>query len=149
MRVAPPARILPCAPDQMFALAADIERYPEFLTGWRRARIIAREGNRWRVQQALGLGPLQLEFESQARLEPPRSIEVASDSAPFATFRFTWLIEALEIPGARVSLAAEITMRSRLAQHAVDALLPAAMADVLQSFEVRARHLYGPVQRPI
>lgn len=148
MKIAPPASTLPYAAPDVFALAADIERYPEFLAGWRHARILARDGNRWRVSQALGLGPLQLEFESLALVEPPRCIEVSAESPPFSAFSFRWLIEPLDAGCSRVSVAAQIVMRSRLSQHAVDILLPTAMTDVMRSFEARARRLYGsPLRR--
>ncbi len=35
------ARQLPFAAEQLFGIAADIERYPDFLRGWISARIIA------------------------------------------------------------------------------------------------------------
>jgi ribosome-associated toxin RatA of RatAB toxin-antitoxin module len=37
--------ILPFTCEQVFALGADIERYPEFLTGWISARIMQREAS--------------------------------------------------------------------------------------------------------
>ncbi|HHO68225.1 MAG TPA: hypothetical protein ENK12_04245, partial [Gammaproteobacteria bacterium] len=42
---------------QLFELVADIERYPDFLPGWRSARVLAREGGRLHVEQVVQAGP--------------------------------------------------------------------------------------------
>ena len=69
-------RPLPYSREQLFDLAADIESYPAFLRGWQSARIIERRGSMLRVKQTLGIGTLNLTFETAAMLQRPHRIAV-------------------------------------------------------------------------
>ena len=134
---------LPFSCEQVFDLAADIERYPEFLSGWISARIQKRESDICYVDQVVGLGPIRLQFTSTAVLHRPERIEVASTEAPFRQFSLSWSVAAVPPGGCRVSVAAEVELRSRMMQHIVDQILPAAVDDVITAFEARARRLYA------
>ncbi len=128
---------LPFSCGEAFDLAADIESYPSFLPGWISAHIERRESNVCWVDQIVGLGPIRLQFASQAVLHRPERIEVSSTQAPFRQFNLTWLFEALPSGACRVSVAAQIETRSRLLQHLVDRVLPTAVEDVITAFEAR------------
>jgi ribosome-associated toxin RatA of RatAB toxin-antitoxin module len=67
---------LPFGCEQVFDLAADIERYPEFLKWWISARIQKRESNICHVEQVLGLEPIRLQFASAAVLHRPERIDM-------------------------------------------------------------------------
>ena len=138
-------RTLQCSCEQAFDIAADIERYPDFLTGWISARIRKRESNICYVDQVVGLGPIGLKFTSKAVLYRPERIEVTSAEAPFRHFGLSWQVTAVPPAGCRVSVAAEAELQLRMLQRIVNQLLPAAVDDVITAFEARARRLYtGP-----
>lgn len=140
MVVDEPGRVLPCSCEQAFDLAADIERYPEFLRGWVSARVQARDGNVCRVEQVLGLGPIRIEFVSTAVLQRPSRIDVTSSDAPFRSFSLTWRFEtAAPDAGCRVRLSARVELRSTMLQHVIERTLPALIADVAAAFEGRVR----------
>jgi len=120
-----------------FDLAADIESYPSFLPGWISAHIQRRDENICWVDQVIGLGPIRLEFSSQAVLHRPERIEVTSMQAPFRQFNLTWLFEALPSGACQVSVIAQIETQSRLIQHLVDRVLPTALDDVVTAFVAR------------
>jgi coenzyme Q-binding protein COQ10 len=146
MIISTPGRVLPFSCAQMFDLAADIERYPQFLRGWISARIIRRRPDGCDVDQVLGLGPVRLRFTSRATFARPDRIEVSSSEAPFRHFSLVWRIDAAG-GGCRVGVTADVTMLSRLLQHVVDGALPAAVDDIVAAFEARAR-LAGAVRAP-
>jgi coenzyme Q-binding protein COQ10 len=133
---------LPFSCEQVFDLAADIERYPEFLGGWISARIRKREPDICYVDQVVGLGPIRLQFTSKAVLNRPESIEVTSTEPPFRRFRLSWLVAAVPPAGCRIRVAAEMELQSRMMQHIVNQILPAAVDDVITAFEARAHRLY-------
>jgi coenzyme Q-binding protein COQ10 len=128
---------LPFSCGVAFDLAADIESYPSFLPGWISAHIQRREANVCWVDQVVGLGPIRLQFSSQAVLHRPERIEVTSTQAPFRQFNLTWLFEALPSAACRVSVAAQIETQSMLIQHLVDGVLPSALDDMVTAFEAR------------
>jgi len=142
--------LLPFTCEQAFDLAADIERYPEFLHGWVSARIQGREPNVCCVDQVVGMGPLRLQFLSRAILQRPVRIDVTSTQAPFRLFSLSWLIVAAPPQGCRVSVSANIELRSRVSQWMVNGILPTMMDEVIAAFEDRAHRLYssaGPTAR--
>jgi coenzyme Q-binding protein COQ10 len=134
---------LPYTCEQAFDLAADIERYPEFLRGWVSARIQRRESNIWYVEQVVGLGPFRWQFISKAVLHRPERIEVTSTESPFRLFSLSWLIAAMPSAGCRVSVVASLELQSRIMQRIVNQLLPAAVDDIISAFEARAHRVYG------
>ena len=127
-----------CEPEQLFDLAADVERYPEFLRWWVAARILRREGDIYYTDQVLGLGPLRVRFGSKTVLHRPERIDVTSDEPPFRRFSLSWLFEPQPCAGCRVSLVAELELRSGLLQRVMDRVLPVAIADIIAAFEARA-----------
>ncbi len=137
------SRLLPFRCEQAFDLAADIERYPEFLRGWIAARIQSRESNRCCVDQVVGLGPFRWQFMSKAVLNRPERIDVTSTEAPFRLFSLSWLIAAEPSAGCRLSAIAYIELRSRMMQHIVNQLLPTAVDDAVHAFEARAHRVYA------
>lgn len=136
-------RILPHGrPEQLFDLVADVERYPEFVRGWSAARIRRRDGDHYETDQIVGFGPLRLRFATRTLLRRPDRIDVVSDEPPFRHFALSWLFEP-QPPGCRVTLIAELELRSRLLQRLVERILPQSVADLVAAFEARARALYG------
>jgi len=126
-------------PGPLFDLAADVERYPEFLPWWIAARVLRREAKVYYTDQILGLGPLRVRFVSKAVLQRPRRIDVTSDQRPFRRFELSWIFEPIAGAGCRVSVVATLALRSRLLQRVVDQVLPAAVSGIITAFEARAR----------
>jgi coenzyme Q-binding protein COQ10 len=142
-------RVLPFSREQVFDLAADIERYPDFLRGWITARIRKRESNICYVDQVLGLGPVRVQFASKAVLCRPERIDVTSSDPPFRRFSLSWLIEERPPAGCRVSIVADLELRSRLLQQIADRVLAATVVDIIAAFEARARGLYTLREEPV
>ena len=137
-------RLLPYRAEELFDLAADVERYPEFLRWWLAARIRDREASVYRTDQVLGLGLIRVRFASKTVFHRPQRIDVTSDEWPFRQFRLSWTFEPQRPAGCRVILVAEVELRSWLLQGVVDRILPGVTADIISAFEARARRLYAP-----
>jgi len=80
----------------VFATIADVERYPDFLPGIVRARIVRREPGRWQVDNAFGKGPLQSRFLSHVELDPPTALIVRSDDGPWRRLEIRWRVRQEE-----------------------------------------------------
>lgn len=132
-------RLLPHDPEVLFDLAADVERYPEFLPWWSAARVIKREGDTYTTDQTVGFGPLSARFHSKTVLHRPRSIEVTSSDAPFRHFRLTWIFERRPAGGTRVTLATDLALRSILLERLLDQILQQILAQIVAAFERQAR----------
>ena len=132
--------LLPFACEPVFDMAADIERYPDFLPGYIAAKVVKREGNGCDVHQRVGLGPMQIEFDSHAVLDRPRRIDVTSMDPFFRRYALTWRITP-QPTGSRVQVAAEIELDSWLLQRVFVRLLPSAVDGIVQAFDARAHRL--------
>jgi coenzyme Q-binding protein COQ10 len=139
------ARLLPYPPEDLFDLAADVERYPEFLRGWIAAPIRKREANVYYTDQTLGLGPIRLRFASKTTLDRPKRIEVTSKDPPFQRFWLCWRFDPQPGMSCLVRLAVEIELRSRLLGRIADQALPSLIMDTIAAFEMRAARLYVPL----
>lgn len=137
-------RVLPYERELLFDIAADVERYPEFLPSWSAARITKREADAYWTDQMIGLGPLRARFGSKTTLSRPERIDVISSEAPFRLFRLSWTFEPRPDGRTRVSLAAQFDMRSGLLERIVKPILGAMIAETIAAFETRAAGAHGP-----
>jgi len=135
--------VLACRCEQLFDLAADIERYPDYLPGWQSARIVERVGNRLRVEQQLGLPLFGHSFVSTALLEGPDRVTIQSNDGPFSKLHIEWHFEQLAQGRCRVTLRLEYQLTSLALKVLADQLFQVVAADVIERFKARAQTLYG------
>jgi coenzyme Q-binding protein COQ10 len=138
--------VLPFTPGQVFDLAADIERYPDFLPWYISVSIQKREANTCYVEQVLGRGPLRLQFASKAVLQPPHRIDISSSDLPFRQFSLTVQVLPGSQAGCRLSISAELELRSAFLQRIVQRVLASSMDDIVAAFESRAHRLYDHLE---
>jgi coenzyme Q-binding protein COQ10 len=133
---------VPWTAEQMFDLAADIERYPEFLAHWPHASIRTRQGDVLHVLQEVDLGVRRLRFESRAVLQRPGRLHIDSASGPFRRLSIDWRFTP-ERDGCRTTLTVELEMRALLLEALAGKLMELLTRDVLARFRDRAAVLYG------
>ncbi len=135
------SRDLPYPADQLFEIAADVERYPEFLPGWRSAQVRQRTDASYVTDQVVGFGPITQHFRTKTLLRPPEEITVTAIDGPFSVFRLEWSFKPIPAARCRVLLAGQIELRTPFLR-AVLNQAPNAFADtMLAAFEARARRL--------
>ncbi len=108
------SRVLPYRPEHLFDLAADVERYPEFLPWWLSAHIRRREGEIYFTDQVIGFGPIKQHFSSKTVLRRPHEIEVTSIDGPFQMFLLVWRFASLPKEHCEVALTGALEFRSPL-----------------------------------
>lgn len=136
-------RLLPFTAEQLFDLVLDIERYPEFVPGYGRARVVQR-GESWlTVEQSLGIGPATVPFRSRAEFERPQHIVVQATDGPFRRLIVEWRF-APEPGGCRVTFRVEYLLHGLLAP-LVGGWLELTAPHLLAAFARRAERIYGGV----
>ncbi len=135
-------RLFPVAAERLYPLVADVERYPEFVPGWRKARVLERAGNEARVEQTLGLAGFPIRFTSRAFFDPPRRLQIRAESGPFRRLVIDWRFEPVE-GGCRVELQVDFELGSLLLDRTARALLGTLGRRVMEAFESRARRSIG------
>jgi coenzyme Q-binding protein COQ10 len=140
-------RVLPYTPEQLFALVADVERYPEFLPWCVGARIKERRPDFIVVDMIIGFRMFRERFTTRATLDPPTHIDVTYAEGPFRRLDTHWVFE--RVPGGcRIDFYVDFEFRSRLMQKVIEALFNEAVRRMVGAFEKRARDLYGAANEP-
>jgi coenzyme Q-binding protein COQ10 len=129
--------ILPYPQEQVFDLVLDIEAYPGFVPGWRRAQVRERGANWLRVVQEMGVGPLTWRFESRADYDRSNRITIESEDNPFRQLRLDWRFEP-EATGCRVALVVFIAFRSVAVGRFAGGLTPMLGEHTVEAFEKAA-----------
>lgn len=137
-------RSLPYPRDQLFDLAADVERYPEFLPWWAAARIQKRDGNVYYTDQVVRFAMLRQRFASRTVLHRPERIDVSSTDGPVRKLSLTWMFDPLPKNGCQVSLAVELELRSQVIQNLFAQAMLRTVEPIMTAFEARACSLYDP-----
>jgi coenzyme Q-binding protein COQ10 len=141
-------KILPYTPEQMFALVADVERYPEFLPWCVACRIRTVESPTSLIADLqVGFKMVREQFTSRVTLDPPKAITVTYLSGPFEHLSNEW--EFTAVPGGTaVDFFLTFEFRSRLLQTLIGVLFEEAVRRMVSAFETRAAKLYPPISAP-
>jgi len=136
-------RILPYTPEQLFALVADVERYPEFLPWCVASRIRRREGEVFFADLVIGFKMVRERFTSKVTLSRPDRVDVTYTEGPFHHLNNHWVFRALPDGGTEIDFFVDFEFRSKLLQTLIGALFNEAVKLMVSAFEKRARQLYG------
>ena len=141
-------RHLPYTADQMYALVADVARYPEFLpwTAAARVRKVTPQDDGSEVMEAdlvISFKVFRERFGSRVVLWPEaRRIETEYLDGPFQHMRSNWEFRDVE-GGCAVSFDVDFAFRNKMLQKAAEVFFLEAMRRIVRAFEERARALYG------
>ncbi|WP_347265964.1 type II toxin-antitoxin system RatA family toxin [Paracoccus sp. (in: a-proteobacteria)] len=143
------SRILPYTADQMYALVADIESYPQFLPWNTAARIRARrpgpEGSEVvEADLVISFKVFRERFGSRVTLWPDdRRIDTEYLDGPFKYLRSGWTFADLPGGRSRVEFFVDFEFRSALLGKVIGVVFGEAMSRIVRAFEDRGRALYG------
>ena len=135
-------RVLPYTQEQMFALVADVERYPEFLPWCVGARIRERQPDLIVADLIIGFRMFRERFTSRVALDPPRRIDVTYTEGPFRYLNNHWAFATVP-GGCRIDFFVDFEFKSRLLQKVIELLFGEAVRRMVGAFEGRTRQLYG------
>ena len=138
-------RILPYTADLMYAVVADVEKYPEFLPWCIGLRVLSRELVKSReVQRAemlIGFGALRERYISRVILDPAaRTIDVTQTDGPFHQLETHWRFTP-EGQSCRVDFSIVFEFKSRLLGAVAGNAFTHALQKMTDAFEARARAL--------
>lgn len=139
-------RVLPYKPEQLYALVADIEKYPEFLPWCVASRIRRREGNVLYADLMIGFKMVRERFTSRVELGDGR-IDVAYTEGPFSYLNNHWIFLPTDDGGCLIDFYVDFEFRSKMLQKIIGVLFNEAVRRMVAAFETRARELYGPDAR--
>jgi len=131
----------------MFALVADVRRYPEFLPWVTGTRIRSESEHELVADLLVGFRMIRESFTSRVTLDRPSRIHVDYLSGPLRYLRNDWRFEPDGEGGCRLSFEVDFEFRNRLFETLAGAVFGEAVRRMVGAFETRAAALYGPVAR--
>lgn len=141
-------KVLPYAPDQLFRLVGDVDRYPEFvpwLTTMRtwNAHEIEPGVNCVDAEAGVGFSFLRETFATRViRDANERHIGVNLIRGPFSALKNDWRFYP-EGEGTRIEFSIVFEFKSRLLDAFLAANMDRAIDKLIACFEARAKALYG------
>ncbi len=134
--------------DNMFALVADVERYPEFVPLCQSLKVRRRtnEGGREVITATMTVAykVLRERFTSRVALDRQAGeIHVAYLDGPFRHLENVWRFQPLDEARCEVGFSIAYEFRSRLLQSMMGAVFDKAFRKFAKAFEERADRIYG------
>ena len=137
-------------PAQMYALVADVEKYPQFLPMCEGLTIVSRTQAKALTPETLvadmdvGFGLIKERFRSRVTLDASKpSVRADNLAGPFSQLANDWQFVATA-GGCEVIFAISYTLKSAMLQLLVGNLFDSAFRRYAEAFEQRARSVYGP-----
>jgi coenzyme Q-binding protein COQ10 len=134
--------------EDMFALVADVERYPEFVPFCERLEVRGRrkEGEKdiLVVDMSVGYRLVRETFTSKVTLDRP-ALEVRADylDGPFRTMENSWQFTPLSEGGCDIGFRIVYEFKSRMLAALMGAMFDRVFRTFAASFEKRADQVYG------
>ena len=141
-------RRVPFTAQQMYAVVADVEHYPEFLPMCTGLRITSRqetaEGTVLVATMSVGYKAIRESFTTRVTLNPsvPR-VDVSYLNGPFSHLTNRWLFVDLEPGASEIDFYITYQFRSAMLGALVGAVFDQAFRKFTEAFEARARKVYG------
>ena len=141
-------RRMPYSAEQMFALIADVEKYPEFLpwcAGCRvRGRRATETGEILDADLVISFKVFRERFGSRVTLTPGNHrIHVEYLDGPFRYLNNHWTFAPVSDTECDVDFFVDFEFRSRTLQAIIGVVFNEAMRRIVRAFEERAKALYG------
>lgn len=131
----------PYTKEQIYALVADVEKYPEFIPWCVGARVVERT-DEWVIADLLvGFKGVSETYRSKVHLLDDK-IDIEYLRGPFSHLENVWNFrEAGE--GSEIDFLIKFEFRSKLLQALIGGLFDKAVMKMMQAFEERAHQIYG------
>jgi coenzyme Q-binding protein COQ10 len=141
-------RSVPHSAEQMYALVADVARYPQFLPWCVGARILARERHADHeilvADLIVGFKAFRGQFTSRVTLMPDRNrVDVEYTRGPFKYLNNHWKFIPEADGGCTIDFFIDFEFKNRVFQRLIDTMFNEAVHRMVRAFEDRARALYG------
>ena len=128
------------APEQLYQLVGDIERYPEFLPWCQQVKILRRRDASCDARVSVGFKGIRQAYQCRVIWKPEQcSIVVEYLSGPLADLYTCWTFHQGEETGhCEVEFQLEFAMRNRLIGHLMDQVMLRAIERMTDAFVQRA-----------
>jgi ribosome-associated toxin RatA of RatAB toxin-antitoxin module len=135
--------LVPHSVSDMYALAADVESYPDFLPWCSGAEIHSRCGEIVEASLELHRGGIKKRFRTRNSLHEDERIEISLVGGPFRQLEGGWRFDRLGENGSKVSLDMAFEFEKRINDILFGSYLEESCNSLVDAFTRRADEIYG------
>ncbi len=137
------SRHVPYSADLMFAIVADVERYPEFLPWVNALRVLSRETDGEKeiilAEMVVGFRALRERYTSRVVLDrAARTIDVVQAEGPFRTLENHWRFTPAPL-GTKIDFSVAFEFKNKLLNAVASTAFAHALKRMSHAFEERAK----------
>lgn len=144
MHIVTDRQTLPYTAEQLYAIVAQIEKYPDFIPWVKALRVLRTEGDNTVVAEVLvEAKKVRDSYICKVIFHPPHRIEVDLVSGPLEHLINKWQFRPLPEGGSEAEFSIDFKFRSKIYNMMVPALLGSAKTKIRELFKKRAVELYG------
>ncbi|HEV7985259.1 MAG TPA: type II toxin-antitoxin system RatA family toxin [Steroidobacteraceae bacterium] len=129
------------APNVVYQLVDDIERYPEFVPGCTAAEVLERNEQQVVARIAVRRGLLHTHFTTRNRLDPGRGVYMQLVEGPFKVLEGSWHFSPVASNGCRIDFKLRFQFSNPLKSALFEPLFEQAQSELVRAFVARAQSL--------
>ncbi|MBF0270853.1 MAG: type II toxin-antitoxin system RatA family toxin [Magnetococcales bacterium] len=129
------------APEQMYALVVDVERYPDFLPWCATTRVWDRTPTQFMAEMTVSFKGIRETFRTLDIVDPGKRIEINLKDGPFKYLASIWTF-APDPKGTRVDFFIDFSFQSRMKEMIMGPVFSEASRRMLEAFKARAAVVY-------
>jgi ribosome-associated toxin RatA of RatAB toxin-antitoxin module len=135
--------LVPYAASKMYALVADVEKYPGFLPWCRAARVRTPGEETVEASLEIGRGPIRKTFTTRNVMTKDSRIDIGLIDGPFKHLQGCWQFMTQDGEGSRIVLNLEFELSNALLRRTLGPLFSEIANTMVDAFCRRAKQLYG------
>lgn len=143
MRELERSALVPYTPAQMFALVADLERYPEFVPWVSKAQVLERGDDYVTGRLEMHRSGTRETFTTRNSMQPPKRIEMQLVEGPFKTLWGLWTFEDIGGRGCQVGLQMRFEFSNAVLGLLLSRTFEKSCSELVDAFVARARDVHG------
>ena len=128
---------------QMYALVADIVRYPEFLPWCGGAQVLSQDAGVVCATISIDFRGIRQKFSTENRQREPELIEMKLVDGPFRMLDGSWRFKSLGEQACRIDFRLHYEFSSKLLEKLVGPVFHYIANTFVEAFVKRAAQLYG------
>jgi ribosome-associated toxin RatA of RatAB toxin-antitoxin module len=147
MTILKKSALVPYTSSEMFALVADIERYPEFLPWCKLTEVLFKEGNEVKASITLAVKGLEKNFTTKNTFKQDEWLDMNLLKGPFSHLHGQWKFHKLGNVGCKISLDMDFEFSNKLLSMTLGPIFTHIVNTLIDSFIKRAGDIYGKNSR--
>lgn len=136
--------LVPYTPAQMFALVADLERYPQFVPWVTKAEVLERGEDYVVGRLEMHRSGAREAFTTRNSMQAPHRIDMQLVEGPFKVLAGVWTFEDIAGRGCKVSLEMRFEFSNPMLGLLLSRSFEKSCSELVDAFVARAREAYAP-----